>query len=209
MKNKISRAVVKRLPKYHECLTILNEKGVDRTSSAELGELLGATASQVRQDFNNFGGFGQQGYGYNVKSLLSEVEKILGLEREYKTIILGCGNVGTALSKFPVFKQYGYKVVGIFDNDKNKIGRDVDGVFVKDIKELESFLKATKIDIVYLTTPKDVAQELCDIIVKGGVKSIWNFSQTKLDVPENVHVESVHLIEELFRLSYYLKGAEY
>ncbi len=208
MKNKISRAVVKRLPKYHECLTALDKENVERTSSSELGELLGATASQVRQDFNNFGGFGQQGYGYKVKSLLAEIEKILGLDREYKTVILGCGNLGSALANFTGFQEYGYKIAGLFDVDRNKIGREINGITVRDVADLDAFLKQNKVDIVYLTTTADAAQELSDIAVQNGVKAIWNFSHTKIVAPNDVHVESVHLIEELFRLSYYLNSSD-
>ncbi len=208
MKNKISRAVIKRLPKYYECLVKLDDKGVERTSSAELGELLGSTASQVRQDFNNFGGFGQQGYGYNVKILLYEIAAIIGADRPYKNIIIGCGNVGTALAKFPGFTEYGYNIAAIFDNDKNKVGTEVGGVLVRDVEELEDYINSHRVDMAYITTPRNVAQALCDRVVKCGVKGIWNFSQIRLEVPENVYVESVHLIEELFRLSYYLNDAD-
>ncbi len=204
MKSKISRAVVKRLPKYQECLTRLLEDGVERTSSSELGEILNATASQVRQDFNNFGGFGQQGYGYNVKTLLLEIEKILGLNKDYKVVILGCGNLGKALANYPGFKQYGYNTVALFDVDKNVIGTEINGLKVKDIAELESYLDNNKVDIVYLSCTEDAAQDLANTVADKGVKAIWNFSHYRLNVPEDVHVESVHLVEELFRLSFYL-----
>ncbi len=208
MKNKISRAVIKRLPKYYECLLKLDANDVERTSSAELGELLCSTASQVRQDFNNFGGFGQQGYGYNVKILLYEISAILGADRPYKNIIIGCGNVGTALAKFPGFLEYGYKTVAIFDVDKTKIGTEINGIVVRDVEELEEYVNNNRVDMAYITTPKHVAQGLCDKVVKCGIRGIWNFSQIRLDVPEGVHVESVHLVEELFRISYYLNDFE-
>lgn len=204
MNGKISRAVVKRLPRYHRLLTDLLASGIKRTSSQEISEILGSTASQVRQDFNNFGGFGQQGYGYHVEELLKEISEILGLKKEYKTIIVGSGNIGQALAGYQGFGDNNFKLTALFDRDARLVGKLVAGSEILDAQQMPEFLNIHDIDIAYLCVNKEAAQETANILVESGIKAIWNFSRIDLDVPEDVVVENVHLIEELFLISYYL-----
>ena len=159
------------------------------------------TASQIRQDLNNFGGFGQQGYGYNVKYLYTEIGKILGLDRCHNFIIIGAGNLGQALANFD-FSNIGFKIVGIFDVNPRLVGLVVRGVEIRGIEDLEQFIKDNEVQIAALTIPKSKAPEIADRLVKAGIKAIWNFAHTDLNVPDDVVVENVHLSESLMRLSY-------
>lgn len=203
--NKVSMAVIRRLPKYYRYLGELMESDVKRISSQQLSQLTGFTASQIRQDLNNFGGFGQQGYGYNVEDLHTQLGKILGLDRVYKTVIIGAGNLGHAIANYRSFEEEGFKVQAIFDADPRVIGTEIRGIKVRDVKELEDFVKENQIEIGIICTPKVVSQEIADKLVNGGVKGIWNFAPADLRVPEDVVVENVHLNESLFTLSYMLK----
>ena len=205
--NKISKAVIKRLPRYYRYLGELMENGVDRISSEELSKMMKVTASQVRQDLNHFGGFGQQGYGYNVKYLYDEIAKILGLDRVYNVIIIGAGNLGRAIAGYANFEKRGFKVVGIFDVNMDLKGLDIRGIEVSHINELEDFAKKNAIDIAALTIPKAEAVKVAEKLVAYGVKAFWNFAHTDLNVPSDVLVESVHLSESLMRLSYNLKNS--
>lgn len=200
--NKVSMAVIRRLPKYYRYLGELMEKDVKRISSQQLGQLIGFTASQIRQDLNNFGGFGQQGYGYNVEDLHNQLGKILGLDRVYKTVIIGAGNLGHAIANYRSFEEEGFKLQAIFDADPRVIGTEIRGIKVRDVKELEDFVKDNQIEIGIICTPKAVSQEIADKLVNSGVKGIWNFAPADLKVPENIVVENVHLNESLFTLSY-------
>ncbi|MBR1862143.1 MAG: redox-sensing transcriptional repressor Rex [Lachnospiraceae bacterium] len=198
----ISQAVIGRLPRYLRYLGELKENGVERVSSQELSTLMGVTASQIRQDFNNFGGFGQQGYGYNVDFLFTEISKILGLDREYNFVIIGAGNLGSALGNYLNFERRGFIFKGIFDKNPELVGKDVRGVKVKHINDLEDFLRNNAIDIAVLTIPKTGATLLVDTLVENGIRAIWNFAHVDLDVPEGVQVENVHLSDSLMKLSY-------
>ena len=198
----ISKAVVKRLPRYYRYLGELLENGVERISSNELSEQMQVTASQIRQDLNNFGGFGQQGYGYNVKYLYHEIGKILGLDKTYTMIIIGAGNLGQAIANYVKFEKRGFRIVGIFDINPNLIGKKLRGIEIAHIDELEEFLVNHEIDIATLTVPKAGAEEVVPALVEGKVKAIWNFAHTDLHVPSNVVVENVHLSESLMQLSY-------
>ena len=198
----ISSAVVGRLPRYLRYLGDLKEKGIERVSSQELSRLMNVTASQIRQDLNNFGGFGQQGYGYNVDYLYKEIGKILGLDREYDFIIIGAGNLGRALGGYLNFERRGFIFRGIFDKNPELFGTEVRGVKISPISELDSFLKKNNIDIAVLTIPKTGALEVIDTLVDNGIKAIWNFAHVDLDVPEGVQVENVHLSDSLMKLSY-------
>lgn len=202
MEKKISSAVIKRLPRYYRYLSELLEKGIDRISSQELSRKMNVTASQIRQDFNNFGGFGQQGYGYNVEVLRREIGKILGLDKKYNVIILGAGNLGHALANYSGFARRGFLVSAIFDVDKEKVGQKVGELIVRDMTTLEEYIKENLIDIVALTLPKSKAPEVAKELVKMGIHAFWNFAATDLNLPENVVVENVHLAESLMRLSY-------
>jgi redox-sensing transcriptional repressor len=175
---------------------------VERISSSELSVLMKVTASQIRQDLNNFGGFGQQGYGYNVDYLYSEISKILGLERQYNFVIIGAGNLGKALGGYLNFEKRGFILKGMFDKNPDLIGTEVRGVKVMPMEELPVFLKANSIDIAVLTIPKEGAVLVAKTLVDNGIKAIWNFAHVDLDVPDYVQVENVHLSDSLMKLSY-------
>lgn len=200
----ISKAVIKRLPRYYRYLGELIEEGVERISSNELSAKMRVTASQIRQDLNNFGGFGQQGYGYNVSYLYTEIGKILGLDKTHHMIIIGAGNLGQALANYVKFEKRGFKIVGIFDVNPVLKGISIRGNEIRMMDELPAFLKEQKVEIATLTLPKNNAAEAADLLVKNGIKAIWNFVHLDLTVPKDVIVENVHLSESLMRLSYNL-----
>lgn len=204
-KNNISMAVIKRLPKYHRYLSELLKNDVDRISSKELSEKIGFTASQIRQDLNCFGDFGQQGYGYNVKDLYNEISAILGLSKEYRHVIIGAGNIGQAIANYTRFDKLGFQLEGIFDANPKLIGLRIRDIEIQDIDNLPSFLQTHKIDIGVICVPKNNAQKVCNLLVENGVKGIWNFAPTDLIVPDDVVVENVHLSESLLTLTYLLK----
>jgi redox-sensing transcriptional repressor len=204
-KKNISMAVIKRLPKYHRYLSELLVNEVDRISSKELSEKIGFTASQIRQDLNCFGDFGQQGYGYNVKELYGQVKSILGLTKNYNTIIVGAGNIGQALANYTQFERLGFSLLAIFDINPKLIGLKIRDVEVMDIDYLENFLQENSIDIAIICVPSKNAQKVCDIVIRNGVKGIWNFVPTDLIVSEDVIVENVHLSDSLLTLSCLLK----
>lgn len=201
---KISRAVISRLPRYYRYLGDLLEAGVERISSSDLSKKMYVTASQIRQDLNNFGGFGQQGYGYNVKYLYTEIGKILGLDRSHNFIIIGAGNLGQALANYASFERSGFILKSLFDVNPRLEGVTIRGIPVRMVDELEDFLKNNDIEIAALTLPKSKAIEVADILVDNGVKGIWNFAHTDLSLPKDVVVENVHLSDTLMKLSYNL-----
>lgn len=198
----ISQAVVKRLPRYYRYLGELLESGVERISSNELSKRMRVTASQIRQDLNNFGGFGQQGYGYNVKYLYAEIGKILGLDKKHNVIIIGAGNLGQALANYVAFEKRGFMIQGIFDINPKLEGVTIRGIHIYTMDKLKAFIKENDIQIAALTIPKSEAKSIADILVSYGVKAIWNFAHTDLSLPEDVVIENVHLSESLMRLSY-------
>ena len=201
---KISRAVISRLPRYYRYLGDLLEAGVERISSSDLSKKMHVTASQIRQDLNNFGGFGQQGYGYNVKYLYTEIGKILGLDRCHNFIIIGAGNLGQALANYASFERSGFILKSLFDVNPRLEGVTIRGIPVRMVDELEDSLKNNDIEIAALTLPKSKAIEVADILVDNGVKGIWNFAHTDLSLPKDVVVENVHLSDTLMKLSYNL-----
>ena len=201
---KISRAVISRLPRYYRYLGDLLEAGVERISSSDLSKKMHVPASQIRQDLNNFGGFGQQGYGYNVKYLYTEIGKILGLDRCHNFIIIGAGNLGQALANYASFERSGFILKSLFDVNPRLEGVTIRGIPVRMVDELEDFLKNNDIEIAALTLPKSKAIEVADILVDNGVKGIWNFAHTDLSLPKDVVVENVHLSDTLMKLSYNL-----
>ena len=208
-KNKnISMAVIKRLPKYYRYLEELMKHDVDRISSKELGEKIGFTASQIRQDLNCFGDFGQQGYGYNVKELYNQIASILGLGRGYEAALVGAGNIGQAVSNYSRFENMGFKITAIFDANPKLIGMKIRDVEIVDIDEMTSVLDAHKIDIGIICVPRKNAQNVADGLIKGGVRAIWNFAPVDLVVPEYVKVENVHLSESLLTLIYLLNESD-
>lgn len=201
----ISQAVIGRLPRYFRYLGELKDDGVERISSQELSELMKVTASQIRQDFNNFGGFGQQGYGYNVEFLYKEIGKILGLDKTHHLIVIGAGNLGQALGNYMNFERRGFILKGIFDQNPELYGKKVRGIPVRPMKDVEQFVKENDIDIAVLTIPKASAVEVAEVLVCNGIKAIWNFAHVDLNVPEGIQVENVHLSDSLMKLSYNLE----
>ena len=200
----ISKAVIKRLPRYYRYLGELLEENVERISSNDLSKKMHVTASQIRQDLNNFGGFGQQGYGYNVKYLYTEIGKILGLDKTHNIVIIGAGNLGQALANYAAFERSGFLLKGIFDINPVLEGIAVRGIEIQMISDLPFFLKENQIEIAILTLPKNKAGDMANILIENGIKAIWNFAHIDLDTPDDVIVENVHLSESLMRLSYNL-----
>ena len=200
----ISKAVIKRLPRYYRYLGELLEDNVERISSNDLSKKMRVTASQIRQDLNNFGGFGQQGYGYNVKYLYTEIGKILGLDIVHPMISVGAGNLGQALANYVEFEKRGFKLVGIFDVNPVLEGIAVRGIEIQMISDLPFFMKENNIEIAILTLPKNKARDMAEILIENGIKAIWNFAHIDLDTPDDVIVENVHLSESLMTLSYNL-----
>lgn len=205
---KVPEVVIRRLPRYYRYLDELYKDGKTRISSNALSEKMGVTASQIRQDFNYFGGFGQQGYGYNVKNLLDELKSLLGISNSYKTIIVGAGNLGHALANYGGLKKRGYEVLGIFDNDKDKIGKPVCNKRIMDISDVEKFVRDNGIEIAILTLPKSAIESVADILIEAGIKGLWNFSFAELKGKGDVTIENVHLIDSLMALSFKIAQKE-
>ena len=199
---KVPEVVIKRLPRYYRYLDELDKEGKTRISSTALSDKMGVTASQIRQDFNYFGGFGQQGYGYNVQYLLGEMKKLLGINKSYKVIIVGAGNLGHAIANYAGLKKRGFKLIGIFDNDKAKIGQTVGNIVISDVSEVLDFIKEKKVDIVILTLPREATEEVADKLADSGIKGFWNFSYTELKSRNSLFVENVHLTDSLMTLSF-------
>ena len=204
MGKEISKAVIKRLPRYYRYLGELMEEGVERISSGDLSKKMHVTASQIRQDLNHFGGFGQQGYGYNVQSLHKEIGKILSLDTVHPMVIIGAGNLGQALAGYHGFDKRGFRLVGIFDCKEELEGRLVRGIPIRRVDSLPSFLSETQVEIGILTLPEEAARGMAYVLVQNGIKAIWNFAHVDLELPEDVIVENVHLSESLMTLSYNL-----
>ena len=206
MANKnISMAVIRRLPKYYRYLGDLLSKDIQRISSKELSDIIGFTASQIRQDLNNFGGFGQQGYGYNIEDLHHEIGKILGLDRSYSAVLIGAGNLGQAIANYTGFKNAGFEIKALFDANPKVIGLKIRDFEILDSDSLEEYIKLNNIEIGILCVPKNGAQQLADRLVNAGVKGIWNFAPIDLKVSQDIIVENVNLTESLFTLSYLMK----
>ena len=201
----VSKEVIRRLPRYYRYLEELKGEGVLRISSKELAEKMRVTDSQIRQDLNCFGGFGRTGYGYNVEALYEEIGKILGLDRIKHIILIGAGHLGQALANYTNYRKRGFCIEAVFDCDPEKIGTEVYGIEVQDVTDLETYLSSHKVDIATVTIPKEQARLVAKRLVNGGVKAIWNFAHTDLELPEDVVVENVHLSESLMSLSYKAK----
>ena len=209
MKNaKISNAVIKRLPRYRRYLIELRKKGVEKISSKEFSNLIGYTASQIRQDLNNFGGFGQQGYGYSVDGLYDEISAILGLDKEYRMVIMGAGNLGQAIAKYTHFHKQGFKVCGVFEISPNLIGKDLDGIEIMDYENIVEYVEEEEIDIGIICVNQNNAQEVADKLSLAGVKGIWNFAPTDIEVPKHVALENVHLSDSLHSLAYHMNDIQ-
>lgn len=204
----ISRTVIKRLPRYYRYLGELLDEGYTKISSSELSKLMKVTASQIRQDLNNFGGFGQQGYGYNVEYLYEEIGKILGLNQKHNLVLIGAGNLGQALANYVNFERRGFIIKGIFDKNDAIHGKKIRDVEVRPMNELNDFVLKNNIDIAVLTIPKESAVKVASELCECGIKAIWNFAHVDLNVPSNIIVENVHLSESLMQLSYNLTNYE-
>ena len=203
-KTRISNAVIKRLPRYRRYLSELARKGVDKVSSRELSELMGYTASQIRQDLNTFGGFGQQGYGYNVKALHQENSNILGLDKQNNKDIFGAGNLGQAIANYTSYYKAGFVVDALFEVNPRLIGLKINDKNVLDYENLVEYVENNKIDIGIICTTKEAAQEVADKLAFAGVKGIWNFAPVDLEVPVSVAIENVHLSDGLHSLAYHI-----
>ena len=203
---KISQAVISRLPRYLRYLGDLKDEGVERISSHDLSLRMHVTASQIRQDFNHFGGFGQQGYGYNVDYLYEEIAKILGLNHKHTLVIIGAGNLGQALANYTHYSNMGFIVESIFEVNPRLIGMRINGIKVRDYEELVNYLKENSTDIGIICTTKNTAQEVADKLCEGGVRGIWNFTALDVSVPEDVALENVHLSDSLHSLAYYMEN---
>lgn len=199
----ISQAVIRRMPRYYRYLGELLDAGVERISSNDLSSCMNVTASQIRQDLNNFGGFGQQGYGYNVKYLYEEIGKILGLNTTHTVIIIGAGHLGQALANYVKFEKLGFVITALFDVDPELIGRDVRGIPILSLADLPEYVKNHQVDIATLTMPKSKADSIANELVSLGVHAIWNFAHVDLELfDKDVIVENVHLSDSLMQLSY-------
>ena len=202
MEKEISQAVIRRMPRYYRYLGELLDSGVERISSNDLSARMRVTASQIRQDLNNFGGFGQQGYGYNVKYLYDEIGNILGINQRHNMIVIGAGNLGQALANYVNFEKRGFVIIGLFDVNPVLKGTSVRDIKVRMMDELEAFVKEQRVDIAALTMPKGNAKEIANTLVGLGIRAIWNIAHLDLELPEDVVVENVHLSESLMQLSY-------
>ena len=202
---KVPAVVIKRLPRYYRYLGELLKQGTTRISSNALSQKMNVTASQIRQDFNYFGGFGQQGYGYNVESLYKEIGDILGLNDGDTMIIVGAGNLGRALANHNTFEKRGFHLVGIFDIDKRIIGSTINGIRVRSTDDLENFVRNNRVDIGILTLPRAAVQETAELLADAGVKGLLNFSYMELRLAKNIAVSNVHLSDPLMFLSYEIK----
>lgn len=206
--SKISNTVIKRLPRYRRYLKELKKKNVEKISSGQLSRMTGYTASQIRQDLNNFGGFGQQGYGYNVEDLHKEISTILGLDHNYKMIIVGAGNMGQAIANYTYYYKSGFIVEGIFEVNPRLVGIKINDIDVMDYEEMVTYVEENKIDIGVICVSKDNAQEVADRLCFAGIRGIWNFAPVDLEVPDHVKIENVHLSDGLHFLAYHMSHVE-
>ncbi|HPB17264.1 MAG TPA: redox-sensing transcriptional repressor Rex [Clostridia bacterium] len=205
-KKRISEAVMRRLPRYLRYIGELKESGIMKVSSSELGEKMGMTASQIRQDFSYFGGFGQQGYGYNVEVLFESMKQILLKEKGFTVIIIGAGNLGTALAKYNNFHQRGFDIIGIFDINPKLIGKTINGTEIMCIDRLEDFIAQHETDIAILSLPRSETKDIASRVANAGVKGLFNFSPMDLKLPHEIPIENVHLSDSLMVLGYKIKN---
>ena len=201
----VSPAVIKRLPRYFRYLRELLKNDILRISSGELSRLMHVTASQIRQDLNCFGGFGQQGYGYNVKYLYGKISDILGVTRGYNAITIGAGNLGSALASSPIFEKRGVTLTALFDVNKDIVGSVISGYTVLHMDKLDDYVASNKVDIAVLTLPKEVVRETAEHLASLGIKGLWNFASTEIELEgSDVVVQNVHMGDSLMTLCYEL-----
>ncbi len=205
VKSRVSPAVIKRLPRYYRYLRELLQNDILRISSGELSKMMHVTASQIRQDLNCFGGFGQQGYGYNVKYLYGKIGEILGVTQNFTAVIIGAGNLGSALAASPIFERRGVRLTALFDNNPAVIGKVICGYTVKDVSELERYISENNVSIAVLTLTKNAVRETAERLAELGIKGLWNFASTELDLAhKGVVVQNVHMGDSLMTLCYEL-----
>ena len=203
---KVSEAVIRRLPKYYRQLSQLSEEGILRISSGALADQMHLNASQVRQDFNCFGCFGQQGYGYDVETLLSEIKKIIAVDKHYKLVVVGAGNIGRALAYFEGFERDGFHIQAFFDIKEELVGAEIDGKPVYHTDQLEAYIRENRADIGVIAARRSIAQSLADRMTAAGVSGIWNFAP--IDVLSSVPVENIHMTDSMICLAYKMAHAE-
>ncbi len=204
----VSESVIKRLPRYFRYLRILMRSGISRISSSELSKMMNVTASQIRQDLNCFGGFGQQGYGYNVEYLYANICELLGVGAGFNSVIIGAGNLGRAIIKSNMFEKRGVEIIGIFDTNPHAVGERIEYIEVLNIDKLEQFCACNKVDFAVLTLPKPYAQEMASRLYELGITAFWNFTGQELELPRDSIVENVHLGDSLMTLCYQIKTSE-
>ena len=202
LEKKVSASVINRLPRYYRYLGELSKCGTERISSGELSKKMGLTASQIRQDLNCFGGFGQQGYGYNVKYLHGEISKILGLNNNYTTILVGAGNMGKAFTTNTNFETRGFKLIGIFDIDPDKIGKKIGNITVSDYKDIKSFIDKEKPTMAIIAVPRDSVNSVVGDLKGFGINAFLNFSYTEVASSDDAVVENIHLGDSLMKICY-------
>ncbi len=208
-KREISSAVIRRLPRYYRYLTELERQGLTKISSADLSRRIHVTASQIRQDLNCFGDFGQQGYGYNIKSLKDSIAEILGIKNKNTAIIVGVGHLGSAIANHSTLEKCGVELVGLFDVSMDVLGKTVAGHVVRDMKDVEEFCRNNSVDIAVLTLPKAQTEAVARLLAGAGVRGFWNFANTELRLPDlDVHIENVHMGDSLMQLCYHLDQSE-
>ncbi|MGI6556428.1 MAG: redox-sensing transcriptional repressor Rex [Eubacteriaceae bacterium] len=201
---KVSMSVIRRLPKYYRFLTDLNERGFQKISSMELSKMMGLTASQIRQDLNSFGAYGQQGYGYRVQELKDVIHDLLGLNRPYRCVIIGAGNLGHAISHYEGFRNEGIWIRAMFDIDSEKVGQTHDGVPIFHMDYLDEYVKENMINIAILCVPRAIGQSVANQVVRTGIKGIMNFVPIDLTLPDDVMIEDVNISDSLYTLTYML-----
>ncbi len=204
-KKKISIAVIKRLPRYYRYLYDLLSMDINRISSKELSNRMGITASQIRQDLNCFGGFGQQGYGYNVELLFNEIGNILGVNKKFQAIVIGVGHMGQALANYRNFEKRGFQIIAVFDNSPKLVGKNINHMPVRHMDSLDDFVKEHHVDIAMLTVPYDYVREVAERVALLGIKGLWNFSPMDLKLPYDTVIENVHLSDSLMVLGYKIR----
>ena len=206
-KQEISLQVIKRLPRYYRYLTELDKLGLTKISSSDLSRKIQVTASQIRQDLNCFGDFGQQGYGYNVKKLRESIGEILGIHEKNRAIIIGVGHMGGAIANHTTLEKCGVELIGLFDNSLDVLGKSVAGLVIKDIKDVEKFCIENKVDIAVLTLPKHATEDIAKRLANVGVRGFWNFANTELRLSNpDIYIENVHMGDSLMQLCYQLKS---
>lgn len=199
----ISMSVIRRLPRYYRFLSELNDQNIDKISSTKLAQIMNVTASQVRQDLNCFGGFGQQGYGYSVSQLKEEIKNILGLNNDYKAILIGAGNLGKAVAMHMNFEKLGFELIACFDSNEQKVGSKLNGITVKNESELDDFCNKNHIDTAFLCIPRVCVENVLDKLYSHEIKNYWNFSHYDINARYNdTMVENVHLSDSLMTLCY-------